>query len=129
MSTFRHIHEVRIGEGPPAMGRVPGSGGATTAPSGGAYRDATNGKECFRRNICTIRPTHRPACYEELAEFSAISKRLKYWPLEPMREVNSLSKAGVEDELDLVTRDVPGFDDLRQNGHVFYSSGAIWPRG
>lgn len=36
-----------------------------------------------------------------------------------MREINGLSKAGMEEKLDTVTRNVPGFDNLRQNCHGF----------
>jgi len=34
-----------------------------------------------------------------------------------MREVNSLSKTGIEEKLDTVTRNIVGFDNLRQNCH------------
>jgi hypothetical protein len=45
-----------------------------------------------------------------------------------MREVNGLSKAGIEEKLDTVTRNVPGFDNLRQNFHGFYrTAGAESP--
>jgi len=36
-----------------------------------------------------------------------------------MREVNGLSKTGIEEKLDTVTRNVLGFDNLRQNCHGF----------
>jgi hypothetical protein len=36
-----------------------------------------------------------------------------------MREVNGLSKTGIEEKLDAVTRNVSGFDNLRQNCHGF----------
>jgi hypothetical protein len=42
-----------------------------------------------------------------------------------MREVNGLSKAGMEEKLDTVTRNVPGFDNLRQNFHESYRTGDI----
>ena len=67
-----------------------------------AFFHTANGKECFRRNICSVRPTHRSAGDEELAEFRAIGKRLKYRSLEPVRKVNGLAKTSIEEKLDKV---------------------------
>jgi hypothetical protein len=98
-------------------------------PSGSALRHTADRKKRFRRNICAVWPTHRSTRDEELAKLRAISKGIKHRPVKPTREVNGLSKTGIEDKLYTVTRNVPGFGNLRQNFHGCHSNGAIWRRG
>jgi hypothetical protein len=99
-------------------------GASLCEPSlGSAFGRAANRKKRFRGNICSVWPTHRSARDEELSELWAISKGFKYRPLKPMREVNGLSKVGMEEKLDTVARNVLGFDNLRQNCHGFYRTG------